>query len=60
MDAFLRRYGSKRILDICYSTATDGHDWERMVAEAKIKCNVGQERVQVIFSQSRTRKVMHG
>lgn len=59
MDAVLKRYGAKKILDITYSTAeATGHDWAAMVDAAKIICGVGDERVQVMFSQVRTREVM--
>jgi hypothetical protein len=59
MEAALKSYGKKRIINIYYSTAVDGHDWTDMVHRAKRLCNVGDEHCAVIFTPQTAREVMH-
>jgi hypothetical protein len=59
MEAALKTYGKRRIINIYYSTSVDGHDWTDMVERAKRLCNVGDEHCAVIFTPHTAREVMY-
>jgi hypothetical protein len=58
MDAVLSRYRGKKVLDIFYSTATDGHNWNAMSHEARRICGLGDEPCCIIFTPQRLRDVL--